>query len=527
MQAITVDKNNNIVTAGYRNGDTFNRYLAYSKFRTTGYNGSDIGATSRPFANIYAGNYRGRELRVANFDVAEEYEVLDESIGPGDVVRFVKDNDGNELLVERAVSNCSSSAAGSSTTENDLGNSQLGFFGPLTPTAKAQPVIEDDYSTPEGEAQYLDGFGQDDCTYDNSVVGVISTEPGLYLKDWEKNKSNGRPVALVGRVPVKVTLENGPIERGDYLVASSTPGYAMKATKGGMIVGRAMEDFNPEKNNLIGNSLVNGGDSESVKLHMQEVEKEIEDVLEVVTNSAERENDGKVKLATDKDGEEQEKPVEQVEKEVQELKSHITQTEDNYKNQSADNGNSEEIASGRIMMYVDLNYISDEVFEEREKTIGAINVSDLILDNGNNLFDIVNDSGRKKLVSAGDIEIGGTLAANVITTADIEDLTVKLNENTALNVINQENDTVFTIDDGGKITLSSAEGSSKGVVTVESELDQLKVKNEAITSESKVFLTMQDTDIEGGVKDIESGEFTIKLSRPADRDIEIDYIIIN
>jgi hypothetical protein len=35
-------------------------------------------------------------------------------------------------------------------------------------------------------------------------------------------------LALVGIVPVKVTNEGGPIEPGDLLVSSSTPGYAMR-----------------------------------------------------------------------------------------------------------------------------------------------------------------------------------------------------------------------------------------------------------------------------------------------------------
>ncbi len=37
-------------------------------------------------------------------------------------------------------------------------------------------------------------------------------------------------LALAGRVPVKVTDENGPIERGDLLTTSSKSGYAMKWT---------------------------------------------------------------------------------------------------------------------------------------------------------------------------------------------------------------------------------------------------------------------------------------------------------
>jgi hypothetical protein len=50
-------------------------------------------------------------------------------------------------------------------------------------------------------------------------------------------------LALAGRVPVKVTAENGPIRPGDLLVASSTPGHAMRAPQRvapGTVVGKAM-----------------------------------------------------------------------------------------------------------------------------------------------------------------------------------------------------------------------------------------------------------------------------------------------
>ncbi len=47
-----------------------------------------------------------------------------------------------------------------------------------------------------------------------------------------------------GRVPVKVSTENGSIEVGDALTsASSTPGAAMKATGSGKILGYALEPF--------------------------------------------------------------------------------------------------------------------------------------------------------------------------------------------------------------------------------------------------------------------------------------------
>ncbi|MBI4280654.1 hypothetical protein HY628_00475, partial [Candidatus Uhrbacteria bacterium] len=80
--------------------------------------------------------------------------------------------------------------------------------------------------------------------YQASVLGVVSTEPGLELaiKAFAKHE-NKMPVAILGRVPVKVTDESGAIQPGDFITSSSTPGYAMKATKSGWIIGVALQSF--------------------------------------------------------------------------------------------------------------------------------------------------------------------------------------------------------------------------------------------------------------------------------------------
>jgi hypothetical protein len=59
------------------------------------------------------------------------------------------------------------------------------------------------------------------------VAGVVSTQPGVVLGHSEDTRGKAL-LALIGIVPVKVTDEGGPIRPGDLLVASSTPGYAMR-----------------------------------------------------------------------------------------------------------------------------------------------------------------------------------------------------------------------------------------------------------------------------------------------------------
>ncbi len=91
------------------------------------------------------------------------------------------------------------------------------------------------------------GVRKSQGTDDAKVLGVVSTRPGMVLDDG-KTLGNGSivPVALSGRVPVKVTTENGPIEAGDYLAPSSTPGVAMKSKGSGLAIGMALTNFDDQ-----------------------------------------------------------------------------------------------------------------------------------------------------------------------------------------------------------------------------------------------------------------------------------------
>jgi hypothetical protein len=87
-------------------------------------------------------------------------------------------------------------------------------------------------------------------TYQTSVVGVYSTQPGVLGGANDVSHEGKAPLAVVGVVPVKVTDENGPIAPGDLLTTSSIPGLAMKASEitmggtttypSGSIIGKAL-----------------------------------------------------------------------------------------------------------------------------------------------------------------------------------------------------------------------------------------------------------------------------------------------
>jgi hypothetical protein len=93
---------------------------------------------------------------------------------------------------------------------------------------------------PSGDphAPFLLARSEQPC--DPRLLGVVSAP--------ESGASGGKitesylPLAVYGYFPVRVTVENGPIRRGDPITSSSLPGYGMRSTGACRIVGYALED---------------------------------------------------------------------------------------------------------------------------------------------------------------------------------------------------------------------------------------------------------------------------------------------
>jgi hypothetical protein len=86
------------------------------------------------------------------------------------------------------------------------------------------------------------------ASYDTRVAGVISDRPGITLGEHADGKVL---VATTGRVKIKVSAKNGPINIGDLLVTSDQQGVAMKSNavklggvrlhRPGTLIGKALE----------------------------------------------------------------------------------------------------------------------------------------------------------------------------------------------------------------------------------------------------------------------------------------------
>jgi hypothetical protein len=83
--------------------------------------------------------------------------------------------------------------------------------------------------------------------YDKRVAGVVSGggdyKPGIVL-DRRELAQNRKSIALLGKVYCKVDASRAPVEVGDLLTTSPTPGHAMKAADPrkvfGAVIGKAL-----------------------------------------------------------------------------------------------------------------------------------------------------------------------------------------------------------------------------------------------------------------------------------------------
>jgi hypothetical protein len=110
-----------------------------------------------------------------------------------------------------------------------------------------------------GDKEYEPGtvlvFGGDqeltttDRKSDHRVAGVVSTEPATLMNSALEGEFV-IPLALQGRVPCKVL---GRVAKGDLLVTSATPGYAIANNNPGVgtVIGKALVDKTDDSKGVI------------------------------------------------------------------------------------------------------------------------------------------------------------------------------------------------------------------------------------------------------------------------------------
>jgi hypothetical protein len=238
--------------------------------------GIKIAQTNGSFVGNYADFlYQGS----SKFQIAYSSSTgkLTETYGAtGSIIDYASATNGNTFVAkipQKATSGTCASAAAEGFIYQNSGGTQVGHIcidGPssgtpnklrfyaeqfnATSTDVAENYSDATNSLQPGDLVMLDsstkyGVTKANIGTGNPVIGVVSTSPGIVLTgiseaDHSSELVNPKPIALSGRVPVKVSNENGAIKTGDFLTASSAPGVAMKATKAGPVIGQALANFN-------------------------------------------------------------------------------------------------------------------------------------------------------------------------------------------------------------------------------------------------------------------------------------------
>lgn len=112
----------------------------------------------------------------------------------------------------------------------------------------------DTYDMTNGEIDWTKIKGQvtklvkSNSKYQKNAIGIVSDNFGDFSSTGNnlKKESNPMPVALNGRVPVKMSSSSLPVSAGDYITTSDEPGKATRATKAGFVIGKALESWTPE-----------------------------------------------------------------------------------------------------------------------------------------------------------------------------------------------------------------------------------------------------------------------------------------
>jgi hypothetical protein len=120
-----------------------------------------------------------------------------------------------------------------SANHNDNDGFDIAEYYPSTQALLPGEIVKVDPERPEHVIR-------SSSAYESSVVGIVSTNPGITLGE---NDGSKYAIALAGRVPVRISSSSADITPGDYITTSSEPGKAAKATGNGRVIGQALESW--------------------------------------------------------------------------------------------------------------------------------------------------------------------------------------------------------------------------------------------------------------------------------------------
>jgi len=98
------------------------------------------------------------------------------------------------------------------------------------------------------------GYGLTATAYDSNMYGVHTEAPAIFLQNTDDTAA--KPVTTSGKAYVLVSSINGNIKKNDFITTSTIAGVGQKATRNGMVLGTALEDYSNSNQKITAKILV-------------------------------------------------------------------------------------------------------------------------------------------------------------------------------------------------------------------------------------------------------------------------------
>ena len=378
--------------------------------------------------------------------------------------------------------------------------------------------------------------------YQSQAIGIVSTNPGVTLNSDAQTDSthpNKYPIALQGRVPVKVSSMNGIIHAGDLLTSSSLPGVAMKATHAGQIIGKALADYTDTNTMDIGTIMVfvniswadptmqiaitNAGD---ISLNGQPVSTD----TKTVTASSITSTPAVLTPGVSAD------QFTQLQTQVSSISAQLGKIDD-LSRQLAD------LQKQTTLIQTIQGIGTQAAVLGAATTSGDTTVGGNLSVSGRTLLSDVGITGQ---ITDGLLAINGMDTSTATNAATINTLSGPLKiQSLAINGVDFLNGKV-TIDTNGNIVTQgditakainaekinlkdSGDSPSVGEATIPAGQTSVEVKTSAVTEMSKIFVTLKTLEEATlVVTHQDSGKsFTVELAKPTNKDTKFNWWVIN
>jgi hypothetical protein len=356
------------------------------------------------------------------------------------------------------------------------------------------------------------------------ALGVVSTQPGKIIgeninpnfvnsdgTDKESKEVESRPIliALAGRVPVKVDPDSEDISYGDYLSVSEKTGMVKKADSSGLVLGKALEEWDNGIDEESTNDLTS--DETVVDLNGMEVTAS-QNPQEKETN--EKPEPNKITILVQNTWYEPAKYRMELDKLLSDYRS------------GALGGSGGLDSTGWLFEGDSIATSADVIASSLVSTTGTFSVLDAQnLNIGEDKF-VVDSQGHLDI--AGDLVLAGTISGRY------GDVRVRLGDsqgNDKFIIANSNKEEVFSVDSKGGVSVIDGQDASTGYGLISVGSRSAVIRTSRVGTKPKIYVTFNDDYSPATrywVTDINEGSsFRVQLDAEPNRDVEFNWWIVN